>query len=64
MPQIMKPGATQPVASPVCIKKLHHDRNNKIKTEFHRISRKVVDYLVENDIGSLAIGHNDGWKQR
>jgi putative transposase len=45
------------------IKKLHHDRNNKIKTEFHRISRKVVDYLMENDIGSLAIGYNDGWKQ-
>jgi putative transposase len=46
------------------IRKLHHDRNNKIKTEFHRISRKVVEYLVENDIGSLAIGYNDGWKQR
>ena len=46
------------------IKKLHHDRNNKIKTEFHRISRKVVDYLIENDIGRLAIGYNEGWKQR
>ncbi len=26
------------------IKKLHQDRNNKIKTEFHRVSRKIVDY--------------------
>jgi putative transposase len=46
------------------LKKLHRDRNNRIKTAFHRISKGIVDYLVQNDIGSLAIGYNEGWKQR
>ncbi len=46
------------------ILKLHLKRNNKITTLFHRISRFVVDYCVQNDIGTIVIGRNQGWKQK
>ncbi len=46
------------------ILRLHLKRNNKITTLFHRISRFVVDYCVQNDIGTIVIGHNQGWKQK
>ncbi len=46
------------------ILKLHLKRNNKITTLFHRISRSVVDYCVQNDIGTIVIGCNQGWKQK
>ncbi len=38
-------------------------RNAKIKTVMHIISKKVVSYCVENNIGTIVIGKNDGWKQ-
>ena len=37
-------------------------RNNKINTLLHKISRFIVDYLVENKVGSLVIGNNKQWK--
>lgn len=46
------------------IKKLHLIRNNKIKTLFHRISKNVIEYCIQNDIGSIAIGYNFNWKQK
>jgi len=45
------------------IQKLHLKRNNKINTIFHRISRFLIDYCIENNIGTIIIGYNDGWKQ-
>jgi putative transposase len=45
------------------IKKLYLKRNNKLNTLFHRISRNIVNYCVENDIGYLIIGYNKRWKQ-
>lgn len=46
------------------IVKLHEKRNEKIKTEFHRISRWIVNRCIEKNIGTIVIGYNDGWKQR
>ncbi len=46
------------------IKKLTLKRNNKITTLFHRISRFIVDYCVQNNIGTIVIGRNQGWKQK
>jgi IS605 OrfB family transposase len=37
-------------------------RNNVIQTELHKISRKIVSWLVNNDIGTLIIGKNQQWK--
>jgi len=44
------------------IKQLTHYRNNFIEDKLHKISRFIVDYAVENNIGTIVIGHNKGWK--
>jgi len=46
------------------IQKLHLTRNNKIKTIFHRISKNAVEYCIQNNIGTIVIGYNNGWKQK
>ncbi|HMF30982.1 MAG TPA: transposase [Candidatus Lokiarchaeia archaeon] len=30
---------------------------------FHKVSRRVVTYCIEYDIGTIAIGYSAGWKQ-
>ncbi len=45
------------------IQKLHLKRNNKIHTVFHRISKNLIDYCIQNNLGTIVIGHNNGWKQ-
>lgn len=39
------------------------NRNNTIKNYLHKASRYIVDYLLKNNINTLFIGKNDGWKQ-
>ncbi|MCP6718671.1 MAG: transposase [Patescibacteria group bacterium] len=46
------------------IQRLHLIRNNKINTLFHRISKNVIDYCIHNNIGTIVIGYNHGWKQK
>ncbi|MHA1497634.1 MAG: RNA-guided endonuclease TnpB family protein, partial [Promethearchaeota archaeon] len=46
------------------ILKLHRKRNNKIRDFFHKTSRKVINYCISNDIGTIVIGYNEGWKQK
>jgi putative transposase len=38
-------------------------RNKKIHDYFHKTSRKIIDYCVLNDIGTVVIGYNPAWKQ-
>ena len=45
------------------LQKLHLKRNNKINTIFHRISRCLIEYCIKNNLGTIIIGYNDGWKQ-
>lgn len=45
------------------ISQLSLKRNNKIKTELHIISKFIVQYCHENDIGTIVIGKNKNWKQ-
>ena len=45
------------------IKRLHLKRNNKIKDKFHKISKSVIDYCIQNNIGTIVIGYNKTWKQ-
>lgn len=42
---------------------LNEGRNRKIKDGMHKISRYIIDYCVEHDIGTVIIGKNDNWKQ-
>ena len=44
------------------INKLTHYRNCFIEDKLHKISRYIVDYFVDNNIGTIIIGHNKGWK--
>jgi len=46
------------------IQKLHLTRNNKLTTLFHRISKSKIEYCIHNDIGTVVIGYNHGWKQK
>jgi len=45
------------------IQKLHLKRDNKINTIFHRISRFIINYCIKNNLGTIIIGYNNGWKQ-
>jgi putative transposase len=44
-------------------KRLFDKRNRKIKDHLHKVSRFIVDYCSQNDIGTLVIGNNEEWKQ-
>jgi len=46
------------------IQRLTLKRNNKIMDVFHKISRKIIQYCIENDFGRIIIGYNQGWKQK
>lgn len=38
-------------------------RNNKVKDYLHKSSRRIVNFLVSNNISTLIIGYNEEWKQ-
>ena len=44
------------------IERLTHRRNQKVNDYIHKTSRFIVDYCIENKIGTIIIGKNDGWK--
>lgn len=45
------------------IKSITNIRNNKVKDYLHKSSRRIVNFLVSNDIRTLVIGYNEEWKQ-
>lgn len=45
------------------LKWLNNIRNFWIDDKIHKISRWIVNYCVNNNIGSIVIGLNKGWKQ-
>lgn len=45
------------------IKRICNKRTNKINDYFHKASNLIVKKIVENDINTLIIGKNDGWKK-
>lgn len=45
------------------INKLNRKRNFKVNDYLHKVSRKLVNHLDSNQINSLIIGYNQGWKQ-
>ena len=44
------------------IKNLWDKRNKQLNDIFHKISRHIVNILIQNNVGNLIIGHNNGWK--
>ncbi len=42
--------------------RIWQNRHNKIKKIFHQASLKLIKFCVENQIGKIIIGYNEGWK--
>lgn len=42
---------------------LNNRRNFWIEDKLHKISRWIIDYCIEYNIGTIVIGLNKGWKQ-
>lgn len=38
-------------------------RNNKVKDYLHKASKEIINTCLEDNITTLIVGHNDGWKQ-
>lgn len=45
------------------INDLYKRRENKINDYFHKASTYIVNHLVSNQVNTLVIGYNKGWKQ-
>ena len=45
------------------IKNMYEKRERYMEDAFHKISRNIVDFLTENQIGNLVVGYNKDWKQ-
>ena len=45
------------------IQQLTHKRNMRVRDYLHRTSRLIIDWCVAQQIGTLIVGKNDGWKQ-
>jgi len=45
------------------IEKLTQKRNNKINDFMHKTYKMIVEYALNNQIATIVIGKNDGWKQ-
>lgn len=42
---------------------LKRKRENRIKDIMRKTAKYIVDYCIKNEIGTIIIGHNKGWKQ-
>lgn len=45
------------------IQSITNNRNNKIKDYLHKVSRYIINHAVSNNINTIVIGYNEGWKQ-
>ncbi|WP_214629491.1 RNA-guided endonuclease InsQ/TnpB family protein [Paenibacillus agaridevorans] len=45
------------------LERLHLKRHRRINDLFHKASHHIIKLAVEQRIGTIVIGHNDGWKQ-
>lgn len=46
------------------LRRLEMKRMMKIKDYLHKTSRRIVELMEQNNIGTCFIGHNDGWKNK
>nr|WP_298656688.1 transposase [uncultured Flavobacterium sp.] len=44
------------------IRSLYTNRNNYMHDKMHKISASLIEYCFVNDIGTIVIGQNKGWK--
>lgn len=46
------------------INRMYDKRDRYIEDAFNKVSRQIVDTLVQKKIGTLVVGYNAGWKQK
>ncbi len=46
------------------LQRITRKRNNKINDIFHKTSRRIVNYCIENNFGTIIFGYNKAWKQK
>lgn len=46
------------------MRKLRIKRDKKVNDWMHKLSRFIVDWCIEHEIGQIIVGHNDNWKQK
>jgi len=46
------------------LQKLTDKRYKKINDYFHKVSKEIIDYCRNKDIGTIVIGYNPEWKQK
>ena len=44
-------------------KAIARDRNNKVNDYMNKVARKVIDYCINNDIGTLVVGYNETFQR-
>ena len=44
------------------IKNLYSKRDNQLTDIFHKLSRTIINNLIQRNIGNLVVGYNKGWK--
>ena len=44
-------------------KSIARDRNNKVNDYMNKAARKVIDYCINNDIGTLVVGYNETFQR-
>jgi len=45
-------------------KTIARDRNNKVNDYMNKAARKVIDYCISNDIGTLVVGYNETFQRK
>ncbi len=44
-------------------KSITRDRNNKVNDYMNKVARKVIDYCITNDIGTIVVGYNETFQK-
>ena len=44
-------------------KAIARDRNNKVNDYMNKAARKIIDYCIKNDIGTLVVGYNETFQR-
>ena len=39
------------------------DRNNKVNDYMNKVARRIIDYCMKNDIGTLVVGYNETFQR-
>lgn len=55
---------TQNKKTSKCLLSIYNKRNNQIEDCMHKISKSIIDQLLENNISTLVVGHNVNQKQK